>query len=257
MLVEHWPQPSAAAEPSHGTLGALEWCPSSGVRAAAPSALGSTWAQAWLLLGSTPMSSLVMLYRFRMTDGITPRWKAALCPRDSIPSLAQALLTTLLSAGNRCRPPTGPQTGRRCQGTVLWQDTALLPLLALAGSRARGAPIAHCAPCPPGLPLPHCCAATTAQHVVLSSCQWLRCSGFLVGGALTPPRQRHSQTPAQPRPPAQPALSTQCQECQWEALRSPPASLGGGRDTAREALCSVRCGGPILAKQCSASHLHL
>lgn len=77
------------------------------------------------------------------------------------------------------------------------------------------------------------------------------------GRSFDPSEAAAQQTPAQPRPPAPPALSTRCQECQWEALRSPPASSGGSRDTAREALCSVRCRGPILAKQCSASHLHL
>lgn len=98
-----------------------------------PSALGAvTWAQAWLLFGSSPTSPPVMLYLFRMTDGVTPRWKAALCPwgcPGSACSLAQALLTTFLSAGNRCRPPTDAHVRRssRCQGLVLWQDSAIAP----------------------------------------------------------------------------------------------------------------------------------
>lgn len=98
----------------------------------------------------------------------------------------------------------------------------------------------------------HHCPARRALLVPMAAVQRLP-----RGRSFDPSEAAAQQTPAQPRPPAQPALSTQCQECQWEALRSPPASLGGGRDTAREALCSVRCGGPILAKQCSASHLHL
>lgn len=98
----------------------------------------------------------------------------------------------------------------------------------------------------------HHCPARRALLVPMAAVQRLP-----RGRSFDPSEAAAQQTPAQPRPPAQPALSTRCQECQWEALRSPPASLGGGRDTAREALCSVRCGGPILAKQCSASHLHL
>lgn len=98
----------------------------------------------------------------------------------------------------------------------------------------------------------HHCPARRALLVPMAAVQRLP-----RGRSFDPSEAAAQQTPAQPRPPAQPALSTRCQECQWEALRSPPASLGGGRDTAREALCSVRCGGPILARQCSASHLHL
>lgn len=98
----------------------------------------------------------------------------------------------------------------------------------------------------------HHCPARRALLVPMAAVQRLP-----RGRSFDPSEAAAQQTPAQPRPPAQPALSTRCQECQWEALRSPPASSGGGRDTAREALCSVRCGGPILAKQCSASHLHL
>lgn len=98
----------------------------------------------------------------------------------------------------------------------------------------------------------HHCPARRALLVPMAAVQRLP-----RGRSFDPSEAAAQQTPAQPRPPAQPALSTRCQECQWEALRSPPASSGGGRDTAREALCSVRCGGPILARQCSASHLHL
>lgn len=66
-----------------------------------------TCAQAWLLLGRSPTSPPVMLYLWRRTAGVTPRWNDALANCRSF--LASALLTALCSVGNRCSPPTAAE----------------------------------------------------------------------------------------------------------------------------------------------------
>lgn len=68
-----------------------------------------TCAQAWLLLGRSPTSPPVMLYLWRRTAGVTPRWNDARASCGASRGSLLALLTTLRSAGKRCSPPTAAE----------------------------------------------------------------------------------------------------------------------------------------------------
>lgn len=153
-----------------------------------------TCAQAWLLLGWSPTSPPVMLYLWRRTAGVTPRWNDALGTCGAF--LAPALLTALCSAGNRCIPPTAAEEPSGMGEAIRAQSPWALhhqPRSTRAGnSRAWGVqpcslPTAEPRP-QPGTPCTSC-GMVTGSHVT-----------HLQEGGLSPQKQLHLSSAASSPP---------------------------------------------------------